>query len=308
MNSYPDPHFQGFLDYLTFERRYSQATVENYGRDIVAFLRYESRQGKDYLKADRQEIREHLSALLTKGLSKRSLSRHISALRDFYGYLKKQGVVMEDPLDLVKAPPSGSTLPDVLTPKQVDELFSAVERGGEPLALRDVAILEVLYCSGIRASELVALTLRSPNFSTMTMRLIGKGNKERIVPLSQHAKAAIEAYLGFLRPKLLSRSEKKTEILFLNSKGEPLTVRGLQYILKHIDEKYALRLGLHPHEIRHSFATHLFEQGADLRLIQELLGHESLNTTQVYTHLSNKAMREQYLAHFPRAKKKEEPK
>lgn len=302
---YPDSDLEAFLTSLRYERRYSEKTIEAYGSDLSEYLRYCARNDIDFLKADRQQIRGHLAYLRKKGIGKTSLSRHVSSLKAFYAWLRRKNRVEEDPMVLVKAPKADIRYPDVLKEEEVDKLFSLNALRTDPLVLRDQAILELLYCSGMRGSELISLTPKNLSFGSSMARVIGKGNKERLVPLSEHAKAAIRNYTEILRPTLLAKAEKKSERLFLNSRGNPLTLRGLEYILTRIEEKAGLSLGLHPHELRHSFATHLLEHGADLRLIQELLGHASLNTTQVYTHVSSKALKSEYAQHFPRAKEKE---
>ena len=171
----------------------------------------------------------------------------------------------------------------------------------DELASRDQAILELLYASGLRASELINLKPMDVDYRTMTIRVFGKGRKERIAPFSRIAAEAIRNYSKTLRPKLLGRNhdERKDVELFLSARGKKLTVRGLEYILKVVEEKTGVFLGLHPHELRHSFATHLLENGADLRMIQEMLGHKTIDTTQVYTHVTAKQMNEQYQKHFP---------
>ena len=172
------------------------------------------------------------------------------------------------------------------------------------LMIRDQAILSTLYFPGMRAAELVNLTKQSVSLNQRIIHVIGKGNKERIVPISEECKKDLERYINFTRKELLKKASVSTAALFLNARGEKLTTRGLEYILDAIEEKTGTFVGLHPHVLRHSFATHLLENGADLRVIQELLGHSSLNTTQVYTHITEKEMQSEYLASHPRARKK----
>lgn len=303
MSNYPDSNLESFLDYLSFQKRYSKNTVDAYDRDLSSFLSFANGRHLNYLDLKRQDIRDYLSRELSKKISKRSLQRRLSSLRAFYKYLDQKGLLKSDPLLLVSSPKAPIRYPKALSIEQVENLFDHNELRNDPLAIRDQAIIELLYCSGMRASECVSLSIRSIRPTTMTIRVIGKGNKERLVPLSEHAQKAINRYLSELRPRLLAKNQKATDALFLNAKGERLTVRGLEYILVRIESKSGVYLGLHPHGLRHSFATHLLEEGADLRLIQELLGHESLNTTQVYTHVSDEALKNQYDLFFPRAKK-----
>ena len=185
--------------------------------------------------------------------------------------------------------------------QQVERLFSANAKREDPLWVRDQAILELLYSSGLRASELVGLGHRQIDFRVRSIRVKGKGNKTRLVPFSKSAEEAMKRYYGELRPLLLAKNKDalKSDKFFLNDHGRGLTVRGLEYILRAVEEKTGIYLGLHPHEFRHTFATHLLENGADLRLIQELLGHETIDTTQVYTHVSKEKMKAQYDSFFP---------
>ena len=191
------------------------------------------------------------------------------------------------------------------TPIKIKDILEDNKKRNDELMLRDQVILEILYYTGIRASECVSLEIQDLNFYSRIIRIVGKGNKERLVPFTIECKKTIERYLKDLRPILASRQLEPSNILILNNNGKKLTTRGLEYILDQIQEKTGNFLDLHPHVLRHSFATHLLENGADLRVIQELLGHESLNATQVYTHVTEEAMKKTYEAFHPRAKKKE---
>ena len=226
------------------------------------------------------------------------------------------GYVKENPFILVNAPKTETKYPHALYKEQIQELFSHNAKRTDSLKNRDQAILYLLYYSGIRAQELVTLDIQSISLKERTIRVIGKGNKERIIPFTKECQTILKQYMDNERKDLLIKylahqktKEKKeqdnlTPPLFFNARGERLTTRGLEYILDAIQEKTGLFVGLHPHILRHSFATHLLENGADLRVIQELLGHESINATQVYTHVTEEAMKETYLNTFPRAKKK----
>jgi site-specific recombinase XerD len=203
---------------------------------------------------------------------------------------------------MVHAPKKPIRYPKALTLEEVEALFSANARREDPLKVRDQAILELLYASGMRASELVNLTYRQIDYRSRMIRVFGKGRKERLVPFSETAKIAMDYYFRNQRDSLLAhrRNPIPVDAFFVSKIGRKLSVRGLEYILAEIQSKTGIYYGLHPHELRHTFATHLLEGGADLRLIQELLGHASLNTTQIYTHVSAKAMKEEYEEHFPR--------
>ena len=295
-----------YLNYLKNARGYSALTVENYGRDLERFSSFLSRENLNVTEVDENVIRAFLAdELWNKKESKRSCQRRMSSLRGFYDYLVREGYLTFNPFRFVRSPKTEITYPSRLFPADVAKLLKANALRSDALAMRDQAILELLYSCGLRASELVSLTILNIDFSTKTLMVKkGKGNKDRVVPFGEDAAKAIKAYGSKSRLDLLAKnhSANKPREFFLNAKGGKLTVRGLEYILKSVEEKTGMRFGLHPHELRHSFATNMLENGADLRLIQELLGHESINTTQVYTHLSQKDLTDQYCAFFPKRK------
>ena len=195
--------------------------------------------------------------------------------------------------------------PRALYIEQIDTLFKRNKERSDHLMIRDQVILELLYASGVRASEFVNIKVQDIDFRNRTIRIIGKGDKERIVPFNKSSSATMKEYMSDCRPKLLASNKKQynTDYFILNDQGKKLTTRGLEYILKNIEKLTGCNYDLHPHLLRHTFATHLLEGGADLRVIQEILGHESLNTTQVYTHVTEEAMKSQFVAAHPRAKK-----
>ena len=293
-----------FLNYLRYERNYSSQTIISYSRDIDKFFRFLSEEGLDMEEVDQIVIRNFLTDELNSGVSKRSCKRRLCALRHFYKYMVRREMVKDNPFVFVSSPKTEKTLPKFLYKDQVREILDENKKRDDLLAYRDQAILSTLYYSGIRASELVSLELQSVSLPRRTLRVLGKGNKERIVPISEECKKDIETYMKTTRMELASRNKEGTKVLFLNDHGNKLTTRGLEYILDQIEQKTGSFVGLHPHILRHSFATHLLENGADLRIIQELLGHERLNTTQVYTHVTEESMKETYLAAHPRARKK----
>lgn len=293
-----------FLNYLRYERNYSSQTIISYSRDIDKFFRFLSEEGLDMEEVDQIVIRNFLTDELNSGVSKRSCKRRLCALRHFYKYMVRREMVKGNPFVFVSSPKTEKTLPKFLYKDQVREILDENKKRDDLLAYRDQAILSTLYYSGIRASELVSLELQSVSLPRRTLRVLGKGSKERIVPISEECKKDIETYMKTTRMELASRNKEGTKVLFLNDHGNKLTTRGLEYILDQIEQKTGSFVGLHPHILRHSFATHLLENGADLRIIQELLGHESLNTTQVYTHVTEESMKETYLAAHPRARKK----
>ena len=292
-----------FLTHLKNERNYSEQTIKSYGEDIDKFFDFLLEEDVLMDQVDNIVIRNFLTKELNSGVSKRSCKRRLSALRHFYTFLVKQNYVEDNPFLFVDAPKTEIKYPHALYKEQVREILVENAKRTDDLMIRDQAILSTLYFTGMRAAELVGLTIQSVSLNQRMVRIIGKGNKERIVPFSEECKKDLERYINFTRKELLAKAIVSTNALFLNSRGEKLTTRGLEYILDSIEEKTGTFVGLHPHILRHSFATHLLENGADLRVIQELLGHESLNTTQVYTHVTEKEMQEEYLSSHPRARK-----
>ncbi len=291
-----------FLDYLRYQKNYTNRTLDSYQRDIDKFQNFLDKEMILFDQVKERDIDNFLyEEIYGQGVSHRSCKRRMSCLRGYYTFLKKHGYVESNPFQGASSPKAEIKYPKTLYLEQVESLFAANAKRTDELMERDQAILELLYSSGLRASELVALTYRQIDFRVRSIRVKGKGNKTRIVPFSKSAETAMKKYHASSRPALLAKSKAdvKSDKFFLNDRGEGLTVRGLEYILRAVEEKTGLYLGLHPHELRHTFATHLLENGADLRLIQELLGHETIDTTQVYTHVSKEKMKEQYDTFFP---------
>lgn len=294
-----------YLNYLKDQKNYSDNTIDSYRRDIDMFMMFAKDEGFSLKTIDTNLIRNFLRRETEKGISKRSNQRRIIAMRRYYEWLLKYRYVSYNPFVTIKAPKHDSSLPDFLHEEEVDTLIEADAKREDFLAKRDHAIIILLYTSGLRVSELTNLKLQDINLRHRTMRILGKGKKERIVPFSNTALEAINDYLNNCRNLILQKNhiDIPTNALFLNNSGEQLTTRGVQYILKKIEDKTGVNLDLHPHKMRHTFATHLLEKGADLRTIQEILGHTSLETTQVYTHVTTAKMMETYKNAFPRAKK-----
>ena len=294
-----------FLNYLSDEKRYSLKTTDAYRRDLDKYFAFLLKNEITFTDAKKQTIRTFLGQELARGVSARSCQRRMSALRGFYAFCVKRHYAAFNPAALVHSPKKAIRYPKVLTYEEVVKLLDANAGRSDPLKVRDQAILELLYASGMRASELCALTFRQIDYRSRMIRVFGKGKKERLVPFGQKAQAAMEDYFKNQRDALLAHRKHPLPVdaFFVSNKGRKLSVRSLEFILADVQKKTGIYYGLHPHMLRHSFATDLLEGGADLRLIQELLGHASLNTTQIYTHVSQKAMKEQYLAHFPRQKK-----
>lgn len=298
-----------FLSHLKHELNYSENTIKSYSQDITIFENFLLEKNLDFRKISRDDVRlfmaERLKNKTYRGNneSPRSVRRRISALKKYYSYLYDQNMVDSNPFLLIVSPKKHDKLPEVLYESQIKALFGANKNRTDPLQSRDQALLELMYSSGLRCSEVINLKTSDIVFSSRYMRIIGKGNKERIVPFSNEAKNVMIDYAKFLRVQLIEDNmvDKKTPYFFLNSKGKQLTSRGLEYILKEIVKKTGLSLGfdLHPHVLRHSFATHLLDKGADLRMIQELMGHESVGTTSIYMHVSKEKIKSEYNKYFP---------
>lgn len=297
-----------FLDYLQYQRNYSPQTILAYRRDVENFYVFLHREGYTDNQVDNLFIRNYLTEQLMDRISKRTLKRRVAALKHYYSYLVEQKILAKNPFLTTQAPKTDITFPRVLYIEQIDQLLAANATRTDHLMIRDQAILSLLFASGLRASELVSLTIQAVDFRHRMLHVLGKGRKERLVPFSLEAKDVLEKYKNELRPVLLAKQPvtDMSNAFFLNDKGQELTSRGLQYILRTIEKKTGELMALHPHLFRHSFATNLLENGADLRVIQELLGHKSINTTQIYTHISPAMMKEQYEKAHPRAHKKTE--
>lgn len=294
-----------FKEYLKYSLNYSDKTITSYEQDIISFYYFIFSEGVDIDDVDMQIIRNYLSTQIEKGISKRTLCRRLSCYRHYYSFLLEKGYVHDNCFVFVHSPKKEIRYPRALYIEQVDTLFERNRERSDHLMLRDQVILELLYASGMRASEFVNVKIQDIDFRNRSIRIIGKGNKERIVPFTKSASITMKDYLKDCRPLLLSKNKREYNLDFfiLNDQGKRLTTRGLEYILKNIEKLTGCNYDLHPHLFRHSFATHLLEGGADLRVIQELLGHESLNTTQVYTHVTEENIKQQFAASHPRAKK-----
>jgi integrase/recombinase XerC len=288
-----------FLTYMRAGRNASPYTVKNYGHDIGQFLDYCRGQGVSSLEqVDRTLLRSYLAELDAAGYVKASIARRVAELRSFGDFLVREEVLERNVFRLVSAPRIPRRLPQYLTVAQVEALL-AVPDTSTPLGLRDRAIIEVLHAAGLRVSELVGLDVADVDLVQAQVRVVGKGGKERIGLLGRPAVHAVRAYLRTGWPALLGR--RPTEALWLNHRGGRLTARGVALIVSKAGKQAGIRIPVSPHVLRHTFATHLLDGGADLRVVQELLGHANLATTQVYTHVSQSRAREVYLRAHPRA-------
>ncbi len=300
----------GFSGYLLNERRYSWHTVDSYVTDVCDFNIFMRKEDKGYGDVKPDDCKAWILDLTERNIGKRSIKRKISALKTFYAWLYSHGKVTSDPFEFIHGPKAPKRLPEFLTEKEVLQLFQANAQRTDFNALRDQAILELMFASGLRAHELVSLKLLDMDMTDRTMKVLGKGNKERIVPFSLQSQLTLNQYLEKDRPEYLARRKDKQDpgYVFLNANGKGLTERGLEYILDQVETKTGIRLKLHPHMLRHSFATALLNKGADLRTIQELLGHASIGTTQIYTHVAYEDMKRTYDQSFPRAWKEDKDK
>lgn len=292
-----------YLNYLENQRNFSSFTINSYLEDLKIFDNFLNKEGFSYNEVDLPLIRNFISSELKNNIGKRTIKRRISSLKLFFTFLKNSQVIHSNPFLLLDSLKTPKTYPDILFIEQIDDLIKLSKERKDPLASRDLAIISLLFYSGLRATELVSLNISDFDFSNRIVRVFGKGRKERLVPFSSDCLKALLEYKNSLRMSLVLL-KKEYSSFFLNSKGTRLTSRGLEYILHSIEKKTGLYIGLHPHLLRHTFATQLLENGADLRVIQELLGHKSLNATQIYTHVSSKKMQETFIASHPRALKK----
>lgn len=289
-----------FERYLKIEKNHSIYTVQNYVQDITIFLEYMKQKGITKVSCiDYDAIRSYLSYLYTRGLSKSSVSRNLSALRTFFKWLLREGDIDGNPMELVASPKKDKKLPTYLNYEDIEKLLQIPDIS-TPLGKRDNAILEMLYSTGIRVGELISIRLSNIHFNQQMITVFGKGSKERNVLFGDVLASKLKLYIEDGRQQLLK--DKCSDVLFLNHHGDPLTERGIEDILNRIIKKGDLDFSIHPHMLRHTFATHMLDNGADLKVVQELLGHENLSTTQIYTHVSNDRLRRVYLSAHPRAK------
>ena len=292
--------FIKYRNYLEVEKNVSPYTVRNYTTDLVDFFDFLRRQAVGSLKdIDRNVLRDYLSDLMGRGFVKGSIARKLSAVRSFYRYLLREEMVQVNPVKDTSSPRLDRRLPEFLTNEEMVRLIETPDLS-TPLGQRDRALLELLYAAGLRVSELARLNLEQVDLDTNEIRVWGKGSKERLALIGEPAAQALTTYLNSGRLTLLGR--KSTNALFVNRYGTRLTERSMQELL----DKYARIVGIgkkiHPHMLRHTFATHMLNGGADLRVVQELLGHASLSSTQIYTHVSKSQARKVYLSAHPLAK------
>lgn len=275
-----------FLTHITVERGLAENTVRSYSRDLIRLVTYLDEKSLTLHGLNREVLNSYLLRL-KEGLSNRTVSRHISTLRTFFRFLVEEGVFQVNPARLLESPKLSRKLPGTLSPSEVERLLGQPEPV-EPRGQRDAAMLELLYATGLRVSELVTLKLSNINLESGYVRTIGKGSKERIVPMGEKARKALLTYIEDGRPRLARRL--RTAHVFLNYLGKRLTRQGFWKILKGYARQAGIKHEVTPHSLRHSFASHLLEAGADLRSVQMMLGHSDISTTQIYTHVTRKRL------------------
>lgn len=291
MNEY----IKKYLEYLTYQRNYSENTIKGYEEDLLFYQDFLNKQGINILEVDYQAIRKFYNYMDDKKLSKNTISRRISAVRNFYKYLARGNYVEYNPFCLTKGPKKDKLLPKFLYYNELEELFDVCDMS-TLYGLRDRVILEILYSTGIRVGELENIKIKDIDTYQNQIKVLGKGNKERLVYYGEYLKEVLDLYL--------SRRRDNNSYLLINSHGDRLSSRGIRYILNKLITRTSLKTKVTPHMLRHTFATHLLNEGCDILTVQELLGHESLRATQVYTHVTNDRLKDVYLKTHPRNKER----
>jgi len=291
-----------FLNYIRVERGLSANTLDAYGSDLFKFTDFLTQRKLVLAKVQRDDVVDFLSSLYRRGLDSRSVARHLVTVRSFFKFMVVDGIVHNDPTTNLESPKIRQTLPSFLSVKEVEKLLALPDLN-TPLGVRDRALLDVLYSCGLRVTELISLRPDNIDFELGCIRCIGKGDKERLVPIGRKALDSVVTYIKQARPRLLAsrRRAKLSNAIFLNRQGGQLGRVGVWKILAAYGRALGLRKKLTPHKLRHSFATHLLERGADLRSVQMMLGHADISTTQIYTHVMEDRLKSVYKAHHPRA-------
>lgn len=290
-----------FVIYLKDEKNYSDYTITNYSIDIEEFYVFLKKENITRLQdVDYKMLRKYLNYMTENKYSNKTISRKLSSLRTFFKYLVKKEIINNNPMILISNPKEEKKLPKYLNYGEIEKILE-IPNKETTLGLRNACILEILYSTGIRVSELVNLKIRDIDFYNKKIRVLGKGNKERIVLFGNRCEHLLERYIKESRAVL---NKKKVEYLFLNNLGQNISVRSIENIIDKIEKEACLKFSISPHVFRHTFATHLLDNGADLNSVKELLGHENLNTTAIYTHVSNERLRKVYLECHPRARGK----
>ena len=292
--------FNDYLEYLKYQKNYSDYTIKNYSHDIIEYFEWLNRENLSFKEVEYSDIRFFLMYLKEERKDNNtSINRKLSSLRGFYKYLANEKIVSSNIFSLVNGPKKSKKLPRYFEYNELEELFSVPDTR-TPTGQRDLLLLEMLYATGVRVGELISIKVKDINSSLKQILILGKGNKERNVTYGEYCEEALNNYLkdGYLRLNVTN-----SEYLFLNQHGGVLTERGVRYILNQLIKKTSIHKNISPHMIRHSFATHLLNEGCDLLTVQKLLGHESIKATQVYTHVTTDRLKEVYYQNFPRAKR-----
>jgi len=296
-----EKYIKDFERYLKNERKYPENTITSYLNDLYNYKQYIHEKLLNYKIINKDEIREYLKYLDKEKKSKSSISRELSALRNFYTFLLHNNIVDNNPFKNIKNPKKDKKLPNFLQTDELQNIFDSIDMSNS-LGIRNRLIIELLYATGIRVSELTSLKLNDIDIHNKEIRITGKGSKERIVYFGDYAKKYLSLYINEARYELLNGNTNN--YLLINNKGSELTSRGVELIVNEVVKKAALKHNISPHVLRHTFATDMLNNGADLKSVQELLGHESLSTTQIYTHITNERLRSVYLHTFPRQSEK----
>lgn len=295
-----DEKVKRFLDHITQINTGSEHTRDAYERDLMKFAEFLHREGIDkFEEVDRSIILNYISYLREECLQKKnSVLRRVSTLRSFYTYMNEYGLLSNNPFALVRLGSVQRQIPEILYYDEIDALFDSIDIETNA-GLRDRAMFELIYACGLRVSEAAALKICDIDFNECIVHILGKGNKERMIPFHEVAK---EYLLRYLKEVRVMWCEDDHDFVFINQHGRPLTTRGIQYILNQTVKKSGMMIRVHPHMLRHSFATHMLDNGADLRVVQEFLGHSALSTTQIYTHITQDRLKNAYNKAFPRGK------
>lgn len=298
-----DYYLNEYLDYLKFERNYSDLTIQSYRRQIEHFISFLKKESiESFESVEYSFLRGYLSLLHEQGLDNRTINHKISSLRSFYKFLQQEEYVSDNPFLLIDSLKTATKTPDFLYIDEMIGLLDSVEVD-TPLGVRNKAMLELMYASGLRVSEIVHLELQHIDFDQQLLFIRGKGNKDRYVPFHDVAKEWLISYIKNERNELMLKTHQEHNLVFVNKNGKGLTNRGVEMIVDKVCSHYDATKRIHPHTFRHSFATHMIESGTDIRVVQELLGHSNLSTTQVYTHISSQRLIDVYEDTHPRNKK-----
>ncbi|MEK4228722.1 tyrosine recombinase XerC [Solibacillus sp. FSL H8-0538] len=299
MNGHPNEALDQFIRYVQLEKNFSLHTVREYDSDLREFLSFLETEGViSLVDVEYIHARLYVTKLYDEQKARNSISRKISSIRSFFRFLNREYGLDDAPFRSLYHPKKEERLPNFFYEEELVQLFEK-NKGNEPKVIRNMAILELLYATGMRVSECTSVEIQDIDFHYSIIRVMGKGRKERIIPFGQYAHEALTIYLQEVRPILMKKKEHNK--VFVNMRGGELTARGVRYILSEMIDNASLHSKIYPHMLRHTFATHLLNNGADLRTVQELLGHAHLSSTQIYTHVTKEALRKTYMNAHPRA-------